>query len=129
MKRILVADDNEADVYLLREGLSATGLEYELEHVYDGDVAIQRLLAPGERGQPDLVILDLHLPKVSGRSVVQAIESKGLSVPIIVLTSLSSERDRQALKSLGVLLILDKPADLESCFALGRLIHEFLQNR
>jgi CheY-like chemotaxis protein len=123
--RILVADDNAADVYLLREGLNATDLSYELEHVLDGDGAIQRFGDASELPRPDLLILDLHLPKVSGTTVVQSLLSRGVSTPVIVLTSLSSERDRETLKALGVRMVLDKPRDLESCFVLGRRVGDF----
>jgi two-component system response regulator VicR len=94
MKRILIVDDEEMIVRTVKAYLDHEG--FKTYTAYDGASALQ---AFEEKG-PDLIILDLMLPKVSGLEVTRAIRAKS-SVPIIMLTAKASEADRVVGLELG----------------------------
>jgi len=123
--RILAADDNEADIFLLRQGLDATGATFLLEHVCDGEQAIRRMTEAGDKEMPDLLLVDLHLPRISGQEVIVAVRARNLTTPIIVLTSMPRERDRASLAAIGAQLVLGKPNDLDGYYTLGSTIKGF----
>lgn len=123
--RILAADDNAADIFLLRQGLDATGTTFLIEHVCDGEQAIQRMMEAGEEERPDLLILDLHLPRISGHEVIETIRASNRMTPIIVLTSMPRERDKEKLVASGAQLVLNKPNDLDGYYTLGSTIRQF----
>src|SRR3954469_21279341 len=97
--RIVIAEDNMADVILVREALNAHEIQFEMKHVKDGAEAVALLC--GSRTEwtiPDLILLDLNMPKLSGLEVLSAIrrDAAGESVPIIVLTSSPAPEEQQA---------------------------------
>ncbi len=94
MKRILVVDDEEMIVRTVKAYLDREG--FKTYTAFDGDAALQ---AFDEKG-PDLIVLDLMLPKKSGIEVTRAIRSKS-SVPIIMLTAKAAEADRVVGLELG----------------------------
>lgn len=123
MTRILLAEDNPADVYLLREALGADdNSEIELIVVSDGEEALDFVAGrfPGVR-DVDLVILDLNLPKSDGGDVLRGIRESGVmaAVPVVILTSSDSPRDREAAERLGADCYLTKPSDLDEFLSLG----------
>ena len=74
--RILAAEDNEADVILFEEALAHHQLEHQLDVVRDGQAALDHLTRMGKPGQspcPDLLLLDLNLPKVDGGTILSEI--------------------------------------------------------
>lgn len=121
--RILLAEDNPADVYLLKEALSVGGhAGVELIVVTDGEQAldfVSRQDAPN--GNVDLIVLDLNLPKSDGSDVLRSIrdDSRFASVPVVILTSSDSPRDRAVAEKLGANSYLTKPSDLDDFLALG----------
>jgi two-component system, chemotaxis family, response regulator Rcp1 len=130
--KILVAEDNPADVYLLREALNreSVGRNVELMVVSDGEQAleyIQRLGSFGDAVIPDLVVLDLNLPKSDGSDVLRCIRQTPAyaGIPVVVLTSSDSLRDRKAAESLGANAFITKPSDLDAFLALGRTLLGF----
>ena len=130
MKRILLAEDNPADVYLLREALSLQrGETVELTVVSDGEEAMNYIQTQGHC--PDLIVLDLNLPKSDGSDVLRCIrENPELgSVPVVILTSSDSPRDRLAIEKLGASCYITKPSDLDAFLALGRTLMEFCNGR
>jgi two-component system response regulator len=133
-KRILLAEDNPADVYLIREALAAEqmGDRIQLEVVSDGEQAIDYVLRRGayvDAPRPDLVILDLNLPKSDGVDVLRcARKQPGLAnVPIIVLTSSDSPADRTAIENLGANNFITKPSDLDAFMALGGTLLSYVR--
>src|ERR1041385_4078305 len=86
--RILVIEDNSTDVGLIKEGLSENGVEHEMVVLEDGLRALQHLRQLGDQ-KPDLIILDLNMPKHDGLEVlIQYRMNVALfAVPIVVLTS------------------------------------------
>jgi chemotaxis family two-component system response regulator Rcp1 len=117
--RIFLAEDHFPDVTLIKEALRHAGLSFEIEHAKDGALAIQALLALDAISRPDLIIVDLNLPKKTGFDVLAALPRNPAlaKVPVIVLTSSNSEHDRQRAVDLGATAFLSKPSDL----------HEFLE--
>src|SRR5262245_59417722 len=96
--RVLLVEDNPADVDLVREMLAESSLKLDIEVAMDGAEALAYLLRkPPHTGvaRPDLILLDLNLPKLDGREVLTVIkEDKQLRrIPVIVLTSSDAEAD------------------------------------
>src|SRR3712207_5755916 len=92
MTQILLVEDSSTDALLIREALRQVAFEHSLEVVTDGVAALERLRS-GER--PDLVLLDLNLPRKDGREVLAEVKSDPAlqSIPVIVLTTSSSPPD------------------------------------
>jgi len=95
---VLLVEDNEGDILLTREAFELSKLNYILDVVRNGEEAMQYL--QGEfsyRGKaiPDLVILDINLPKLSGHEVLNAIKGneKLKMIPVIMFTTSSTEKD------------------------------------
>jgi CheY-like chemotaxis protein len=131
VKRIVLAEDNPADVYLVREALtmSAPG-GFDLTVVGDGEEALMLVERTQAAQPPDLIILDLNLPKNDGADVLRFIrENEHLrKVPVVVLTSSDSPRDRQMVERLGGNYYITKPSDLDTFLALGRRLIEIAHN-
>src|SRR6188472_3684436 len=116
--RILVAEDNPADVYLLREAFSLEGQEVDLVVVSDGEQALEFVQRQGQFSSaaiPDLIVLDLNLPKSDGSDVLRCIrETEAYAgIPVVVLTSSDSPRDRKTIESLAASSFITKPSDLD----------------
>jgi len=131
--RIVIAEDNAADVMLVREALNAHQIPFEITHLKDGAEAVATLCGnqPGEN-HPDLILLDLNMPKVSGLEVLSAIRKNAVfnNVPIIVLTSSPAPEEQQAARRLGVVHYLQKPSDLyEFIEQVGGAIQEVIRQR
>jgi CheY-like chemotaxis protein len=104
--RILVVEDNPADVFLLRHALTGKGETFEMEVVQDGGQALQYVRSQWKRGpdsKPCVILLDLHLPKEDGIEVLRAIrqESDLAHVSVVVVTSMATPREEAELQALG----------------------------
>jgi len=129
---ILLAEDNPADVYLIREALREHNVVCELRVATDGQQVLQILSAveaDPEARHPELLILDLNLPRHDGIEILQRLKETAVlrSIPVVVLTSSDSPRDRLAANQLGVTRFLRKPSNLEQFLRLGALFKELLQ--
>ena len=96
--RILVVEDNPGDLYLIRASLSLGDIPKQLSVVTDGEEALQFLSRTGSHQEapiPDLILLDLNLPKVDGREVLERIKAdpEWRHIPVVVLSTSTSERD------------------------------------
>ncbi|MBL8293989.1 MAG: response regulator [Bryobacterales bacterium] len=125
---ICVAEDNPADVYLLRYALTAAGLVFDLKILEDGAEAL-RFVQDESAVTPDLFILDMNLPKRSGTEVLAAIRRQPAltSVPVAVLTSSASPLDKTRSEELGASHYLQKPLDLDDFLRIGHDIKALLQ--
>ena len=127
---ILLVEDNPADVRLTQEVLKDSKLQNELRVVYDGDAALaylQRRAPYQDVRPPDLILLDLNLPKKSGIEVLAEIKSdKSLHrIPVVILTTSSAERDILKSYDLHANCYVTKPVDLDQFIAVVKSIEEF----
>jgi two-component system response regulator len=128
---VLLVEDNEIDVYVIRQVLERCGLSSRLRVVRDGAEAVTYLeeIANDEHAPcPALVLLDLNLPKVSGFEVLEHIRagSRCRQTSVVVVSSSDSASDREAAERLGVKAYFHKPANLDSYLALERMVLDAL---
>jgi chemotaxis family two-component system response regulator Rcp1 len=129
---IAVVEDNATDVYLLQIILQQAQVPCALDHLADGDEAVSFLLQQGRYQhalRPDLIVLDLNLPKLRGDQVLRTIREAQpdlLQVPVIVLTSSSLLHDRQTMAALGVACYLTKSSDFAALAQIGQTIKAVL---
>src|SRR5512132_514101 len=95
---ILLVEDNPADVTLIREGLNEAKANHRLSVAIDGEEALDFLRHDGrfrEAPRPDLILLDLNLPKRLGTEVLQIIKADAnlKRIPVVIYTSSQSEQD------------------------------------
>jgi len=129
VQRILLAEDNPADVYLIREALKEHGFECSMQVASDGKEVLS-LISEETPGAEDLelIILDLNLPRHDGIEILERLrESTRLAhVPVVVLTSSDSPQDRLVATHLGARRYLRKPSSLEQFLDLGAIFRELL---
>jgi len=94
-KTILIAEDEEFIANLYKVNLEQHGVEVNV--AVDGNVAIEKM----DQSQPDLLLLDLLMPEVDGFQVLAHIKEKGYTFPVVILTNLSQEIDKQKCEELG----------------------------
>jgi len=125
MHRIVVIEDNAADVLLLRIALDQHAKHrYELEVLKDGEDALRfvREHRSGQRpAEPCVVVLDLHLPKYDGLTVLGALKQTPdlAHVHVAVLTTSASPTEEARIREYGVRLYRTKPLILEEFLELG----------
>jgi two-component system response regulator len=120
-KEILLVEDNPDDVELTRIAFAEANVANSLAVVGDGAEALDYLFARGRHAHrdpddlPSIVLLDLNLPKLDGREVLQAIRAndKTRALPVVVLTTSTEPFDVEASYALGVSSYIRKPVDFE----------------
>jgi two-component system, chemotaxis family, response regulator Rcp1 len=124
--KVLMVEDNPADVYLIGEAIKQNCVEARLVVVSDGETAMQYIQTEPE--QPSLIVLDLNLPKHSGIQILELLRSRPAyrDIPVIVFTSSISEYDRSRIGALGVKACLLKSLDLDEFNRIGAVIKEAL---
>jgi len=127
--KIVVFEDNAADVQLLREALMENRIAFDLEVFEDGEQVHQYLAANSPRPVADIFVIDLNLPKVTGDEVLFHIrqDQKLSGVPVLVLTSSDSARDRARVMGLGATAFLRKPCALDEYFEIGKVIERLVK--
>lgn len=128
MFEILLAEDNPGDVLLFREALNNHGLRCNLVVAADGQKAIALLGNEAGGYRPDLIVLDVNLPKANGDVVLRHVRDQPrlTGVPVIMLTSSSSPADHKAALELGASLYLQKSSDLNELLNLGKIVEGVL---
>ena len=127
---ILLVEDDPGDVMMTREAFHDYKLHNELHVVSDGAEAMAFLRQEGEyagRPRPDLVLLDLNLPRMDGRQVLEAIKSDPelASIPVVVLTTSENEDDVLRSYSLHANAYVTKPVDFQRFIEVVRQIDDF----
>lgn len=120
-KEILLVEDNPDDVELTRLAFNEAKIANRLAVVGDGAEALDYLFARGAHANrdphdlPSIVLLDLNLPKIDGREVLQAIRANEATrtLPVVVLTTSTEPFDVEASYALGVNSYIQKPVDFE----------------
>ena len=130
---ILVAEDNSADVQLVKVALEAHSVAHTLLVVRDGAGVIQFLDQTDSdiaSPCPALVLLDMHLPKGSGAEILARVRRSPRcgDVPVIVMSSLASPEDFDEISRLGATRYFEKPLSLDGFLKLGALIKQVLPN-
>jgi len=119
---ILIVEDNDSDLELALRALRKANLANKVLALRDGTQALDYLFASGEyagrdiEAHPRVVLLDLKLPRIDGIEVLRRIKSdpRTATVPVVVLTSSSEERDRLASYQLGANSFIVKPVEFDS---------------
>lgn len=127
--RILLAEDTPSDVRLIQEALKRSSLSYELDVVNDGVEALEYLAQAKKsepRTLPDIILLDLNMPRKNGHAVLESIKNDPTLwiIPVVLLTV--SERDEDVLEALSTKMnyYLAKPVTTEKLFSLVKSIYD-----
>jgi CheY-like chemotaxis protein len=129
---IILAEDSSADIFLTRKALTDNGLHYELYLVDDVDSLSLLMTRIGDDIPiPNLLLIDLNLPKADGAQLIQMIRQHPgcAAVPVVVVTSSDSPRDRSRMAELRVYQYFRKPSNLAEFMRLGDIARSILENR
>jgi CheY-like chemotaxis protein len=127
---VLLVDDDPGDTLMIREAFEHNKVRNALECVADGVQAMQYLRREGEyanASRPDLILLDLNLPRKDGREVLAEIKSDPVlaTIPVVVLTTSHAEEDVLKSYQLHANAYVTKPVDFERFIEVVRQIDEF----
>lgn len=116
--QILLVEDNPGDIRLLREALKMQRIDSEVAVAEDGEQAVRYLRKQepySDAPRPDLIFLDINLPRKDGRDVLREIKSDETlrRIPVIVLTTSDAERDVLSMYDLHANCYIRKPPDLD----------------
>jgi CheY-like chemotaxis protein len=129
--QILVVEDSKPDVFLIREALRIAGVNADVHVVYDGEQAT-KFFNSSEDGKmcPDLILLDLNLPKESGEDVLRHMRKNATcrDAMVLVVTSSDSISERQAMDQLGACGYFRKPGQYSEYLKLGVMVKELLSD-
>ncbi len=129
-KSIFLVEDNKADIRLIQEALKNSSVPYQVVTVRDGIDAMAYLRQEGEHAdalRPDLILLDLNLPKKDGREVLAEIKADPLlkRIPVVVLTTSKNEDDIFHSYDLHVNCYITKSRNLNQLFQIVKSIEDF----
>jgi len=127
---VLMVEDNPGDVRLTQEALADGKVLNNISVVEDGVEALQYLKREGQYSQvsrPDLILLDLNLPKKDGRELLRDIKADAdlKRIPIVILTTSKEEQDIIKSYDLGASCFITKPVDLDQFIDVVHSIEDF----
>jgi CheY-like chemotaxis protein len=127
---ILLVEDNPGDVRLTQEAFRDAHVPVKLSVVMDGEEALNYLHKDPtypEATRPDIILLDLNIPKKDGREVLESIKSNEhlRSIPVVVLTTSNAEQDIVKTYNLNVNAYINKPVDFDRFFDIVQKIEDF----
>jgi CheY-like chemotaxis protein len=127
---ILLVEDNPGDARLTREALQLSKVRNALHHARDGEEALEFLRREGRFAAaptPDMILLDLNLPRRDGREVLEEIKAdpKLMHIPVVILTSSQAEEDILRSYRLHANCFITKPVDLEQLTRVVQGIEQF----
>lgn len=128
--RILMVEDNPGDAELVKDTLEDSRLHLDIQNVVDGAQALAYLYKnpPYENvDTPDLILLDLNIPKLGGREVLERIKQDSAlrEIPVVVLTSSDAEQDIVKSYQLGANCYVTKPVGLQAFQSIVRSLEGF----
>jgi CheY-like chemotaxis protein len=128
---IILVEDAEPDVLLVREALEQSGLEFELVVFDDGEqgVAFVETMDRDETlARPHLFLLDLNLPKKTGGQILERVRQSPRcgQIPVVILTSSDSQRDKAQAAQLNATGYFRKPSRLDEFMKLGPYVRDLL---
>jgi two-component system, chemotaxis family, response regulator Rcp1 len=127
---LLLVEDNPGDVRLTIEALKDGKIHNHLSHVSDGEEALAFLRRQGQYAKvprPDLILLDLNLPKKDGREVLKEIkqENELKRIPVVILTTSTAEKDIIRTYDLHANCYINKPVDFDQFTNVVKSIENF----
>lgn len=127
---ILMVEDNDGDIFLTMEALKEAKIHNSINVVHDGVEAMEFLRRQGKYSdapRPDLILLDLNLPRKDGREVLAEIkpDPEFRSIPVVVLTTSQAEQDIARAYDLHANCYIVKPVDFRSLMNIVRAIEDF----
>jgi CheY-like chemotaxis protein len=130
LANVLLVEDSPSDVRLVREAILEGEFAMSLHVARDGEAATRFLLRQGEfadKPRPDIVLLDLNLPRRDGREVLREIKTSPVlrSIPVIVLSTSTDSDDVRSCYELHANCYIAKPCNLDAFIAAMRRIREF----
>ena len=130
MIEVLLVEDDPGDVLMTREAFADNKVANTLHVVNDGTEAMEFLNKQGEHADaptPDLILLDLNLPRMDGREVLAAVKQDPTlrQIPVVVLTTSEAEEDVLRSYDLHANAFVTKPVDFERFIEVIRQIDEF----
>jgi len=130
---ILLVEDNPGDIRLTQEAMKESKFNNNLSIATDGVEAMKFLHKKGEfenAPMPDLVLLDLNLPKMDGREVLEQMKNDDelKKIPVVILTTSNAEKDIAKSYELHANCYINKPVDLEQFFEVVRTIENYWFN-
>ncbi|GAB3977998.1 response regulator [Plantactinospora veratri] len=128
--RILVVDDDPGDVLMIEEALATSEVPKSIDVVGDGQEAMEFLYQEGrhrDAPRPDMILLDLNMPRMDGRQVLNKVKSDDnlRTIPIVVLTTSNADTDILGSYNLRANAYVTKPIDLDDFNDVIRRIDEF----
>ena len=128
--QILVVDDDDADALMISEALTSTGADAVVERVADGREALDYLRREGqytEAPRPDLILLDLNMPRMDGRETLAAIKTdeRLKAIPVVILTTSGAAPDIEASYQQRANAYVTKPFGLDDFESTVRQIDRF----
>lgn len=127
---ILLVEDNHVDVKLTKEALKEGKVHNSLHVARDGEEAIDFLYRQGKFAdavRPDIILLDLNLPRIDGREILKRIKADPhlRRIPVVVLTTSKAEEDILRSYDLNVNCYITKPVDMDQFIAVVKAIDNF----
>ncbi|HLG99377.1 MAG TPA: response regulator [Bryobacteraceae bacterium] len=124
---LLLVEDSPADVFLVREVMREEGFDCVLNVAEDGEKAIQIIDGLDENSAaapPDVALLDMNVPRVSGSEVLQRIRSSRscARIPVVMISSTDCPEERKLTLDLGATEFFRKPSNLAGFMELGKLV-------
>ena len=132
--QILLAEDSAADVSIVRMALRDQNFDHVLHVARDGEEAIAFIekadndsTAPG----PDLLLLDMHLPRYNGEQILQRLRSteRYAQTPVVVMTSSAAPEDQARAQKHAALFYFQKPSRLDEFIQLGVIVRDILARK
>lgn len=123
---VLLVEDNAGDIRLIKEALNDAKIHVHITVAHDGVEALASLRREGN-ALPDLILLDLNLPRMSGHDVLAAIkqDERLRRIPVVIVTSSKADKDIAASYDLHANCFVTKPVDLDQFFSVVQAIREF----
>ena len=124
---ILLVEDNPGDVRLIKEVFKDAKIYNTMKVAYDGEAAMEILRNDGNASFPDLILLDLNLPKKDGREVLREIKGDDClkCIPVVILTTSNAEEDLIETYKMNANCYITKPVDLDQFINVVKSIENF----
>ncbi|HEY3823847.1 MAG TPA: response regulator [Bryobacteraceae bacterium] len=132
--QIAVAEDNEADITLVREALNEAAVQCNLHILRDGKEAIEFInsIDRDSKGGPlDLILVDMHLPKYDGEAILERLRSteRHAQTPVVVMTGSDATCEREKAEKHAALCYFRKPSNFDGFMQLGVIVSDILAGK